>query len=177
MPPKITYPERRFDLKYRLKQNYRLAQALPEFLRRRITVAQAEEEIKKALESREERFLELARTRIYDRPANPYLKLFKIAGCEFADLHAHVHRRGLEATLEELAREGVYLTADEFKGKTEVRRGRASFRVSLKDFEPEDPLTGFVTQSSGGSNAPVHSIIPLDRIAIQALEVATHRLT
>ena len=79
--------------------------------------------------------------------------------------------------MEELATEGVYLTADEFKGKKEVRRGRESFLVSLKDSEPDGPLTGFVTQSSGGSNAPVRSIIPLDRIAIQALEVATHRLT
>jgi hypothetical protein len=172
MSPRKNYRDFSSDLKDRLRQNFRLAGDLPEFFRGQITVAQAEEEIKRALENRAERFLELVRTRIYQRPDSPYLKLLKTAGCEFSDLQARIQRRGLEATLEELAGAGVYLTVDEFKGKKEVRRGNESFRVSAKDFEPPAPSPGFMTQSSGTNNAPVRSIISLDRIAIQALEVA-----
>jgi hypothetical protein len=171
-PTKRNYSRLSSDLKERLKQNYRMARALPEFLRRRVTVEQANEEIKKALENRAERFLELMQDRVYVRPDSPYLKLLKTAGCEFSDLQARVRRCGLEATLEELANAGVYLTVEEFKGKKEVRRGKESFRVSAQDFAPPTPSPGFMTQSTGTNNAPVRSIISLDRIAIQALEVA-----
>ena len=46
------YRELSSDLKERLKQNYRMARALPEFFRRQVTTAHAEEEIKKFLENR-----------------------------------------------------------------------------------------------------------------------------
>ena len=114
-----------------LKENYRqvkselrsikrtlvLAAALPRFFRHPITVQQAEEEIKRLLDTRVERFLELARTQIYECPGSPYLKLLKHAGCELSDLQTQFHRHGLEETLVRLAGEGVYLTPDEFKGK------------------------------------------------------------
>src|SRR5262245_26500913 len=70
---------------------------LREFFRERITLEQAEEEIKRALESRQENFLELLRTKVYERPSSPYLKLLKIAGCEYSDLRTEVLRYGLEA--------------------------------------------------------------------------------
>jgi hypothetical protein len=151
----------------RLTQTYRLARALPEFFRERITVQQAEEEIKRMLASREERFLELARSRIYGNPASPYLRLLKIAGCEFADLQAHVHRDGLETTLKKLASNGVYLTSDEFKGKKAVARGRESFHVSPEDFQRPDSPPGYAAQSSGTRNRPVRSLRPLDWLALR----------
>ena len=169
---KRRYRDLAADLKNSLKQNFRLARALPEFFRTKVTVEQAEAEIRRGLESRAERFLELARTRIYDCPDSPYLRLLKIAGCEFSDLQTHVRRDGLEAALEKLAGEGVYLTADEFKGKTEVRRGTNSFRLSLESFDVSTLSPGIITQSSGSSNKPIRSIISLDRIAAQALEEA-----
>jgi hypothetical protein len=149
-PAKRKYRELAAKLRAGLKQNLRLARALPEFFRRQITLAQAEEEIERRLESRAESFLQLARTRIYGRADSPYLKLLKIAGCDFADLETHVRRDGLEAALADLARAGVYLTADEFKGKKEVCRGRESFRVSLGDLEPAEPSPGFM----GAAAAP-----------------------
>lgn len=160
---KKKYQALRSDLKvFDIRGMCALARGLREFFRERITVQQAEEEIKRALDNREERFLELIRTQVYERPSSPYLKLLKLAGCEFSDLRAHVHRHGLEGTLEQLAREGVYLTSDEFKGKKEVLRGGESFRVSPRHFERQDPSPGFTTQSSGTSNRPVPSLIPLD---------------
>jgi hypothetical protein len=135
-------------------------------------VEQAQEEIKKALDGREEGFLELVRTQIYERRTSPYLRLLKLAGCEFSDLQVHVHSHGLEKTLDQLARQGVYLTSDEFKGKKEVVRGRESFRVTPKDFEPINASSGFVIQSSGTSNRPVRSTVHLDYLELRALATA-----
>jgi hypothetical protein len=170
---KKNFREIRADFKAGVRQNARLARALPEFFRRRITVADAEERIKRELEGREERFLELMRDRVYERPESPYLRLLKTAGCEWADLRAQVRSRGLEAALEDLARAGVFLTADEFKGKKEVRRGNETFRVSLGDFlNPNSTAPGLPTRSSGTNNAPIYAVLPLDRIAVRALEAA-----
>jgi hypothetical protein len=94
----------------------RLIRAIPRFLRERITLQQAEEEIKKTFDHRERRFLELVRRQIFERPTSPYRKLLRVAGCEFSDLQMLVRRSGVEAALKQLAREGVYLTSDEFKG-------------------------------------------------------------
>ena len=127
-----SYRQLASDLKAGVKGTFNLARSLPQFFRERITVQRAEEEIKKALETREERFLALTRDQIYERPGSPYLKLPKIAGCEFSDLRTQVRRYGLEATLERLAREGVYLTSGEFKGKQEVVRGGEPFTESKR---------------------------------------------
>ncbi len=136
---KRNYSQLRSDLRSaNLKRVFILAKALPDFLRERITVQRAEEEIKRALSSREDRFLETVRAQVYKRPSSPYLRLLKYAGCEFSDLRTYIHQHGLEGTLEQLAREGVYLTADEFKGKKEVLRGADSFLVSPMDLNLQD---------------------------------------
>ena len=111
-----------------------LALALPRFFRDRVTLDRAQEETKRLLDTRVERFLELCRVQIYEHAGSPYRSLLRHAGCAFADLETSVKRHGLEETLALLAGEGVYLTSDEFKGKTLVIRGRTSVRVGPKDF-------------------------------------------
>jgi hypothetical protein len=138
------------------------------FFREQVTLEQAKLEIKKALDDREERFLRLVQSHIYQRPTSPYLRLLKHAGCEFSDLCTHVRQRGLENTLERLAREGVYLTSDEFKGKKEIVRGGLSFRVCPDVFELPNSRPGFSIQSSGTTNRPVRSLNTLDWIAMRA---------
>jgi hypothetical protein len=164
---KQTYHGLKSDLG-KLNSSLILAAALPKFFRERVTLRQAEEEIKGLLDTRIERFFALVRTQIYKRPGSPYCKLLKHAGCEFADLQTQVQRHGLEETLVKLAGEGVYLTSDEFKGKTEVVRGGQSFRVSPGDFERRDFSAGSVIQSSGTRNAPVKTFSPLEWRAQQA---------
>ena len=150
----------------KLKQSVSFAAALPKFFREQMSLQQAEETIKRLLENREENFLELVRRRVYERPESPYLRLLKHAGCQFSDLQACVRQRGLERTLEQLASEGVYLTAEEFKAKKDVVRGSLSFRVDPDALEKPDPTAGFVTQSSGTSNRPITAANPLDWIRL-----------
>jgi hypothetical protein len=136
--------------------------AMPGFFRDRISLQRAEEETKRLLDTRDERFLGLLHAGIYNRPDSAYLRLLKHAGCEFSDLQSHVRRHGLETTLVRLANEGVYLTSDEFKGKKEVVRRGLSFRVSPGVFARKDSSAGLTVQSSGTRNAPVSTFSPLD---------------
>lgn len=148
-----------------LKGTLALFGAVRRFVSEPITLERAEREVKALLDGRAEVFLELARTRIYARPNSPYLKLLKFAGCEYTDLATHVRRHGLEAALEQLAGQGVYLTADESKGKKDVVRGTQSFRVSPVDLENPRSSPGFVTESSGTSNRPLRTATSLKQLA------------
>jgi len=159
-----------------------LVAGLREFFRDPVTPEKASEEIRRAIETREQRFLDLVRTQVYDREGSPYLKLFRMAGCDFADLQTLMRRHGLEKTLEKLAEAGVYLTQDEFKGKKDVIRGAQSFTVSRKDLQLQDADRGLIlTQSSGTRGRPQRHALSLDRLAMSsslstAIFFSTHDL-
>ena len=148
-----------------------LVSSLPAFLRESVDVQTAESEIKQAFDSREDKFLELIYRRVYKSAASPYLRLLKLAGCDYGDLQSHVRRHGLEKALEQLASEGVYLTSDEFKGKKEIVRGKDHFRASPDAFQRPDFAGSFVAQSSGTRNHPIESRISLDWLRIRALGI------
>jgi len=148
-----------------------LVRPLREFFKDRVTLQQAEEEIKRALETRERRFLDLMQLQVYQNPKSPYLKLLKHAGCEYGDIERQAQRHGLETTLERLAAEGVYVSAEEFKGKKELRRGTLSMRVSPSDFESANG-PGFGIQSSGTSGAPFLASLSLDSLAVRTWGIA-----
>jgi hypothetical protein len=106
--------------------------------------------LREQMAHREERFLEIASRRVFANPRNPYYELFRLAGCEPGDLADSVKRCGLETTLSRLASEGVYLSHDEFKGKTPlVRAGREI------QFTPDVLLNpvgrGYIESVSSGS--------------------------
>ncbi len=111
------------------------------------------EALREQMAQREARFLETAGRRVFSNPANPYHELFRLAGCTEGDLAAAVSRRGLEAALSGLAAEGVYLTHDEFKGRTPLVRGGRHI-----PFAPEVLLNpvgrGYMTTMSSGSSGP-----------------------
>jgi len=108
--------------------------------------------IREHLANREQRFLDLAASRVFAEPANPYRELFRLAGCEQFDLAESVKRCGLEATLSNLAAEGVYLSHDEFKGKTPLMR--AGREIPCRPEALLNPVTrGYIPGVSGGSRS------------------------
>jgi len=149
----------------------RLVRPLYGFFKDRVTIQQAEEEIKKALEAREQRFLDLIQLYVYQFPNSPYYKLLKYAGCEFSDLQIDVRKNGLDNTLERLARAGVYLTAAEFKGKSVLKRGNLTLQLSPADFEMKS-APAISVESSGTTGAPVLAFLTLDYLKIHTFGMA-----
>jgi hypothetical protein len=131
--------------------------ALPAFLKHPLSTDQAKGALAERLRDRDDLFLTLAKTAIYDHPASPYLALLRLAGCEYGDLRQLVARHGIEETLEKLAREGVYLTADELKGRTPVARGATTLTVDPTRLLNPSLRTHALARSSGsrGRGTPV----------------------
>ncbi len=152
---------------------YRLGRALPAFYSTRPTLQEAKEEIRRAVERRGETFLAVALERIYGDPTSPYLRLLRLAGCEFADLAHSVREAGLEPTLERLAAEGVYLTIAEYRGNADVVRGGISFRVTPESFQRRDGAPGILIQTSGSTGQPIGATASLARLdfSVRALIV------
>ncbi len=108
--------------------------------------------IRHQLENREAIFLDTARKAIFANPRNPYHEMFRLAGCTFEDLTQGVTKDGLEATLAVLHRQGVYLTHDEFKGKTPIVRCGRNIPARTSDFR--NPLFwGLFDSLSSGSRS------------------------
>jgi hypothetical protein len=145
----------------------RFAAGLPGFLRRRLTVEQAESAIRRNLAERETNFLQLARRGIYDNPRSPYRPLLEMAGCTFGDLEASVRTKGLEPTLEALRAEGVYVTFEEYKGRQPlVRRGR-TFELDPHAFD--NPLASRAYAGTTGGSTGVGTRVDTDLDNIYAL--------
>ncbi len=108
----------------------RLVGKLATTLKKTIDPDQARAIIRKRLEQRENDFIKLAKTCIYDQPGSPYLDLLKHAGCEYGDLENLVHKEGLEDALHTLFCQGVYLTSKEFRGECDTTRGNIQIVVN-----------------------------------------------
>jgi hypothetical protein len=128
----------------------RLTRDLPRFLRKPMTLDEAQSHVRRQIESRDERFLRLAERAIFRHAQSPYLALLRHAGCELGDLRAMVASEGLEGALAVLAERDVYVTYDEFKGRREIRRG--SFRLVAQQDRFANPLvTPHLILLTGGS--------------------------
>lgn len=123
-------------------------------------LASPEAAIRANLENREKNFLAQLET-ILQNPANPYNGLFKHAGCELGDLQDSLRTDGLDATLERLRAEGVYLSHDEFKGKKPIERGRFQAQATPSTFaNPRIKAATETTSSASRSQGTVtrHSV-------------------
>src|SRR5687768_12785846 len=98
-----------------LRMYARFASGLPGFLRRQLSLPEAEAIVRRRLEAREANFLRLVERGIYGYPRSPYLPLLKHAGCELGDVRTMVRDKGLEGTLRALRAAGVYVSFEEFK--------------------------------------------------------------
>lgn len=143
-----------------LLSGVRFLRDLPAYLHRPVSTEEAHAALRYRLERREDALLALLRRLLSARPPGLYRRLLDLAGCDEGDLTALVRREGVESTLRVLARHGVYLTADEFKGRTPlVRSGRV---VALRpgDLRAVGPARHFTIQTSASRS--VGTIVPVD---------------
>jgi hypothetical protein len=108
------------------------------------------------LADREGRFLRLFESAVVRNANSPYRRLLSMAGCEMEDVAGLVRGEGLDAALRELIEAGVYVTFDEFKGRSEVKRG--SWRAWFREADFDNPVARrsgcFLEFSSGSGGRP-----------------------
>lgn len=125
---------------------------LPSFLEECISLEQARQTITDRLKQREENFLRLLKKGIFENRKSPYLSLFKLTGCQYADVQRMVKRDGLEAALQTIRQEGVFLSIEEFKGKAPVKRKGNYFQFKDRDFI-NPCISSFYRVKSGGTRS------------------------
>jgi hypothetical protein len=136
----------------------RLLRELPSFLRHPITVEAAAAALRLRLEHRDAAFLSLVKRAVYDNPASPYRPLLTHARCDYEDLDRLVRREGVEGALRVLCRHGVYLTAEEFKGRRPVVRGNLTLEARPNQFRNPGSAVHVPVRSSG-SGGPATSVL------------------
>jgi hypothetical protein len=114
-------------------------------------------EIRRQWEERESRFLDTLRRTVFARPTHPYRRMFELAGCELGDLADQVKRDGLEAALQALRRAGVFLSHDEFKGRTPIVRSGEHIPGDAASFTNPLVRGGLAGLSSGSRGVPVRT--------------------
>ncbi len=119
------------------------------FFRDRITAAGAIAAVRARLNSRPGTFLDTVEQAIFAHVGSPYRPLLDAAGYDLGRLRELVARTGVEATLRQLCRDGVYVSIEEFKGIRDARRGDRIFRFHEQDFHNPLVRSGFRTSSGG----------------------------
>jgi len=140
----------------------RLALGLRSFLGQTVTPEDGRETIRRSLLEREVSFLSVMKSAVYGHALSPYLSMLKLAGCEYGDLETMVRRNGIESTLATLRREGVYVSADEFKGRRPIVRGSTKEQFHEGDFK-NPLLTGIQARGSGSRGTPTTTTMSLER--------------
>lgn len=133
---------------------------LPAF-RQHVTSAGFEELVRERLASREHNFLWSIEHLIFANPDSPYRPLLDLAGYDLPKLRALVLTQGLDAALDHLRKDGVYVRVRELKGmEATVRRGRM-YRFQQKDFANPQTRGVLVTQSSGSRSGGTRTDISM----------------
>ncbi len=143
------------------------------FLRDRITPAAAMAAVRVRLGSRADTFLDTVEGAIFAYPGSPYRLLLEAAGYDLGRLRELVARSGVEAALQQLCRDGVYVSIEEFKGIREARRGKRIFRFHEQDFHNPLVRSGFRASSSGtrsgglvSRNSPANHRMRAEHLAV-----------
>lgn len=146
----------------------RFHRGLPGFLATPISAAEADRMLEESLRKRERQFLRLVQRAIYENPGSPYLPLLQRAGARMGDIEELVCAKGLEPALEQLAKEGVQVSLDEFKGRMPIRRTGLEHPVRAADFD--NPLLAgeFEVMTGGSSGRRERLTIDLDLLVFEA---------
>jgi len=140
-----------------LKMYGRFSWRLGEFLRHRITLEEARATVRRHIAERDQNFLHVVERGIFGYPRSPYRLLLKLAGCEFGDLQNMVRVRGVEATLRSLREAGVYVSFEEFKGRTPIVRDGHVINVHAQDFT-NPYLSAYYFGRTGGTTGSATQI-------------------
>lgn len=148
------------------------ALGLRPFLRRPLDPAGATDRIRGRLDERERAFAGLLELAVLRRPRSPYRLLLDAAGVEAGDVTALLAGEGLDGALGTLARAGVRLSLDEFKGRQPIRRGSFELWPQERDFDNPLLRRHYAAETSGSSATPRRVAIDLGLLDLEADHLA-----
>jgi hypothetical protein len=143
----------------------RFARSYKDFSRRTVNIDEAHELVQARIIGRGANFLQVVERNVFGNPGSPYHPLFEMAGCEYGDLTKMIESDGLDKTLVELRRNGVYFTFEEYKGRQTVVRGGRDIPLKPSDFD-NIAFGGRMEGETGGSTGnPNRYYLDFDHIA------------
>jgi len=147
-----------------VRKYYRFVNGLRKFIQSRMEPDEAIEAarmlLKNRIAARDGNFLSLVEKGIFQYPRSPYLKLLQPKKIGLDDLKSQVSKEGIETTLRWLAREGVFFTVDEFKGKTPVMRKGFNFSCQAEMFD--NPFLSYVYEVRSGATRSAGTRVRID---------------
>ena len=133
------------------RRGWTVARGLRRLLREPVTLDEARAVITDEVQRRPERFLEALDQLVWPHPDQPAHRLLDAAGLEREDVARLVDELGLVGALGRLRDLGVYVTHEEYHGRTEVRRGSATFSCGPADFFNSVVPGDYMAATSGTS--------------------------
>ncbi len=117
-----------------------------------ISAAGYEETLRVRLARREEHFLWSVEHLIFANLHSPYRPLLELAGYDLPKIRQLVAARGLDAALDQLRDDGVYVRIQEFKASEPTVRGGRTFQFQERDFA-NPTVRPALHMRSGGSRS------------------------
>ena len=143
----------------------RFATGLRGFFRHPPKIEKSLATVRSNIEHRERNFLRILERGVYGHSSSPYLAMLRHAGHDLEGVRSLVAARGLEQALRVLRDDGVYVTFEEFKGRTPIVRGDLVLNVTDRDFDNPKLVSHYEGQSSGSTGAGTRVAIDFDHMA------------
>ncbi|MCZ6465353.1 MAG: hypothetical protein O7A09_13550, partial [Proteobacteria bacterium] len=122
--------------------------------------------------SRGHNLLRILERAVFARQSSPYRRLCEHAGIGFGDVEEWILSDGVEAALERLYEAGVYLRADEFKGRQPIRRPGLELPVRSADFDNPLLASAYQGETGGSRGAGARIATDLDLLSYDAAQNA-----
>ncbi|MFP4014258.1 MAG: hypothetical protein ACLFVQ_09255 [Chitinispirillaceae bacterium] len=156
-----------------MRKYIRFVGGLDKYLRNRLepqeAISRSRALLKERIARRSENFLNIIQRGVFEYQKSPYLKLIEPKKIAFSDIKKWVESDGIESSLQRLQQEGIYITIDEFKGKTEVKRNGASFLCSENMFDNPFLSTAYEVRSGATRSAGTRVRIDFDYLVQRSL--------
>ena len=159
-----------------LRMYVRFAFGLKGFLKKSLSLQEANTIVLGRMAERERSFLRLMERAVFGYSRSPYLPLLKLAGCEPGDIRHMLRQNGLEGTLLALRETGVYVTFEEFKGRRPIERFGQVIPVRAHGFSNPFLKRQYETETGGSTDAGKRVSHELDYMSAQGppLMLARH---
>jgi hypothetical protein len=130
------------------------------------------EQVRSRVTNRGRTWLDTLERTVFAVPGSPYRPLLDAAHYDLPRIASLVGSEGVEATLERLARDGVYVTIGEFKARHELRRGPVTVRLTDRAFDNPLVRTGLAAVSGGTRSAGLWTTISVGNHRVGARHLA-----